>query len=266
MKDPILRLTWSHTKDYFDVVPENLDFARWFVTQCREHGNRFSTAGSTTIDDLVAQIKNNLQEINQVLASIHFDQIPVYENLYDQNNLNSTHKNWIAVVRKEPRIDQLFYKINPDVFKKFHDINLLVHQLEKKFNYKLLSQPHWRVNNIFQHASPSVGVFNVAINYTDWGKSSWHKFADGIEDPNDFELNNWQSIGSDIEINLGRPYSTAWSADYIKYCQNNKIDPVVDLWPLGNLVDHVHTMPRVRCIMNCNTQIPNNYLEFSLIE
>lgn len=266
MKEPTLRLTWSHTKDYFDVAPENLDFARWFVTQCQDFGNQFSTAGSTTIDRLIAQIKNNLQEINQILVSIHFDQIPVYEDLYDQNNLNTTHKNWIAVIRKEPRIDQLFYKISPDLFKKFHDINLLIHQIEKKFTYRLLSQPHWQVNNVFKYVRPSLGVYNVAINYTDWGKSSWHKFVDGVQDPNDFELSNWQSIGCDIEINLCSPYSTTWSAEYIEYCQNNQIDPVVDLWPLGNLVDRVNTMATVRRIMNYNIQIPNNYLEFSIIE
>jgi hypothetical protein len=266
MTDTILRLTWSQTKDYFDVVPENDEFARWYVQQCKDHGNLFLPEISVAIDDLTAQIKNNLQEVNQFLTKINFTKIPVFEDLYDQNNLNATHKNWIAVIRKEPRIDQLFYNISPDLFKKFHDINLLIHKVEKKFNYKLLGDPNWRVDNIFQHVQPTLGVFNVGINFTDWGKSSWHKFLDGIEDPNDFELSNWQTIGSDININLCNPHVTAMSPDYIDYCRKNEIDTVVDIWPLGNLVDHVHTIPKVRCLMNHNTQIPDNHLEFSIIE
>lgn len=266
-KSFILRLTWSETNDYFDVEPENIDFCSWFVEQCNQFNNDFVCQSSQTrVDQLITDLKNNLIEANEFLNQIKFPEIVVFDNLFDQNNLNAIHKSWINVLRKEPRIDRLFYKKNPELFRKFHDINLLVHELENQFKYKLSASTHWRVNNKFQGLTPSNEKCNVHIEYTDWGKSSWHKFVDGVADPVDFELSNWQTIGSDIGINLSYPYKQDFPQPYLEYCLAHKIDPVVQHWPVGNLVDYQNNMPLVRKIMHKNIQIPKNKLQFSMVQ
>jgi hypothetical protein len=267
MESVILRLTWSQTGDYFDVVPENPNFAAWFVDQCNNFSNDFFCTDMTqSSDQLIDQIKDNIVAVNKFLRQIKFAEIPIFDDLCNQHNLNLTHKNWITVVRKEPRIDRLLYKTSPELFDQFHDINFLVHRLEKSFKYKFLNKNPWRVDNKFVQTLPSNGMYNVYVNYTDWGKSSWHKFVDGVDAPNDFELNNWESIGSDISINLVQPYQQVFPPEYLSYCEKNQIGVSVRFWPLGNLVDYPYTMPTVRNIMNKNVNIANNILKFSIVE
>ena len=91
------------------------------------------------------------------------------------------------------------------------------------------------------------------------------QFITNLCNPNDFELNEWNSIGSDIKINLCNPHTLAFPPDYLDYCARHQITPGIDTWPLGNLVDYKNTMPKARNIMNKNIQISNNSLSFSIV-
>lgn len=265
MADIIIRLTWTETGDFFDIKSENSAFGEWFVEQCQQLGNAFICKGNhASIDRDLLELKDNIEEVNQFLRQISFPEIPVFDDLFDQHNLNLTHKNWIAGVRKHPRINRLIYFRDEALFEKFHDINLLVHKIEQSFKYKLDSTQPWRVDNKFANTMPTNGIFNVSVDYIDWGKSSWHKFLDGMDQPNDFELSNWENIGSHVTINLCRPYKLAFSPDYLDYCDQNQIAPTVNTWPIGNLVDHKDTLSKARTIMHKNLQISNNHLEFSI--
>ena len=266
MLNIILRLTWSQTRDYFDIDVENTEFAVWFVDQCNNFKNLYGCYEDVSLQNtLINELQNNMHEVNCRLKKINFPEIPIPEDLYSQHNLNNVHKNWISILRTEPRIDRLLYHISPDLFKKFHNINKLVHRIEQKFKYRVKGNPVWRVENKFKNVVPTYGMYNISINYTDWGKSSWHKFVDGAAQPNDFELSNWNTIGSDIVINLTNPHNLAFSPDYINYCAQHEIATTVPMWPLGNLTDYKNTMPAVRNIMNKNVQIANNSLSFSIV-
>ena len=267
MPNPTLRLTWSQTNDYFDVEVENPEFAVWFVEQSNSNGNSYTHTGNnpTHQDQLIAKLKSNTHELNHYLKKIKFPELLVCDDMCSQHNLNLGHKTWISITRKEPRIDKLLYHFSPELFEKFHSINTLIHQIEIGFQYACLGTPYWKVENKFKNTVPTYGIYNVSIGYTDWGKSIWHKFNDGIDDPNDFELNEWNSIGSDIKINLSNPYTLAFPPDYLDYCARHQVTPGIDTWPLGNLVDYKNTMPQARNIMNKNTQISNNHLSFSIV-
>jgi hypothetical protein len=266
MLNPILRLTWAQTNDYFDIAVENSKFALWFVDQCNNFENMYVCNNTPSLQDkYLAELTNNIYEVNHYLKKINFPEILIPTDMYSQHALNSAHKNWISILRKESRIDRILYHISPELFKKFHNINLLIHNIEKNFKYRIEGKPGWRVENKFKNILPTYGVYNVSINYTDWGKSSWSKFVDGATEPNDFELSNWNTIGSDIVINLTNPYSLVFSPDYLDYCFQNQITPSVQSWPLGNLVDYNNTMPKARNIMNKNIQINNNILSFSIV-
>ena len=204
MPNLLLRLTWSQTNDYFDIEVENSEFACWFVEQCNNSGNVFSYSGNnpTHQDQLILELKNNIQEVNRFLKKINFSELPLFDDLCSQHNLNLAHKSWI---------------------------------------------------------------YNVSIAYTDWGKSIWHKFRDGVDQPIDFELNEWDSIGSDIKINLCNPYTLAFPPGYLDYCVQHQVAPGIDTWPLGNLVDYKNTMATARNMMNRNIQISNNSLNFSIV-
>jgi hypothetical protein len=269
MSNLIIRLTWSQTNDYFEIKAEDPEFAVWFVEQSSNLGNSYGYTGERTVsyhDNLIAELKNNIQEANQFLRKINFPELLLVDDFCSQHNLNLAHKSWIAIQRKDPRIDQLFYHHSPELFKKYHTINTLIHRIESSFKYDCKCDPHWRIDNKFKNTLPKHGLFNVSINYTDWGKSSWDKFLNGDPEPNDYELNNWNSIGSDININLNKPHLFTFPSDYNEYCEKHQIEKSVATWPLGNLVDYDNTMPTARNIMNKNIQIPNNTLQFSIAQ
>ena len=58
-----------------------------------------------------------MTNIYELLDSISIKKI-------EQQNLNDTHYQWISLIRKEHRLDKLLNYKSPDLFKKFHNINL----------------------------------------------------------------------------------------------------------------------------------------------
>jgi hypothetical protein len=263
----ILRLTWTKTQDYFDIETENPDFAIWFVDQCNKFGNRFEYIGDVTVlQDFVTKLRDNVDQVNLFLQSINFPiQIPVIENMVNQDSLNNMHKNWIKVVRHESRIDRIMYKKNKDLFDKFHNINNFVHEIEKiKKGYRCLGNPYWKVENKFKDIIPTHGAYNVFVKYTDWGKSSFDKFLNGDLTPDDTELSNWNNIGSDIGICLNPPHALDFPQDYLKYCTTHQIRIDTPTWPLGNIVDYNNNKYKVENLLYKNFQISNNNFEFSL--
>jgi hypothetical protein len=265
MHNVTLRLTWTKTQDYFDIEIENLDFATWFVEQCNQFGNSFECIDNVFIlQDLVTKLLDNIEQVNHFLQVINFPiQIPITEHVVNRDSLNIMHKNWVRVLRHEPRIDRIMYKKNKDLFEKFHNINNFVHDIEKKLDYRCQDRTRWRVENKFKEVLPKYGTYNVSLKYVDWGKSSFHKFIDGDQTPNDDELSNWNNIGSDIGICLTPPHALDFSQDYLKYCATHQIKMATPTWPLGNIIDY-NNRYTVENLLYKNFQISDNNFKFSL--
>jgi hypothetical protein len=262
-----IRLTWSRTGDFFDIQAANNDFAIWFLQQFDQKSTGFVIEKSPADVSLLAdKLTQNLNEVNLFLHQLKFDILPVPQNLLDQKNLNLVHTSWISLVRKEPKLDQIFYFKDISLFYKFHELNQLTHMIENSFVYQLSGQPHIRLKNIFDHRCSPNGFYHVRIRYSDWGKSSWHKFLDNTSEANDFELSNWKDIGSSLEINLrSRSYQINHSSEYLEYCATHDMEPTVNFWPLGNLIDFENTWAQVRTIMNNNSNLSDNQLLLSSI-
>jgi hypothetical protein len=267
MNETRIRLTWSQTGDFFDIQAADNDFAIWFLQQFDQKSTGFGIEKAPTDVSLLAdKLTQNLNTVNLFLHQLKLPLLPVPQDLFDQKNLNLIHKCWINLVRKEPKLDHLFYFKERALFRQFHEVNQLTHMIENSFVYRLLGQPHTRLKNIFTGQSSPNGFYHVSIRYTDWGKSSWHKFLDNSVEPNDFELSNWKDIGSSLEINLrSKSYQINHSPDYLEYCSKHDIEPTVDYWPLGNLIDFEDTWAQVRTTMHKNSGISGNQLLLSAI-
>ena len=99
MLDIILRLTWSQTRDYFDIDVENTEFAVWFVDQCNNFKNLYGCYEDVSLQNtLINELQNNMHEVNCRLKKINFPEIPIPEDLYSQHNLNNTHSHPVEVV------------------------------------------------------------------------------------------------------------------------------------------------------------------------
>jgi len=266
MNNVILRLTWTKTQDFFDIVPENPDFVTWWIGQCNNLGNNFDYTGDLSILlDLETKLITAVNDVNVFLEQIHFPIIiPLEADLINRDALNTMHKNWISVLRNEPKIDQVLYFKNKKLFEQFHNINIFVHQIEKALDYRCESTTRWRVDNIFKNESPAYGEHNVCLIYQDWGKSSFDKFHNGDDCPDDEELSNWNTIGSDVRICLDNPVNLEFPSEYKQYCATHKIKMCVHRWPLGNIVDYQNNKSIVGNLLYKNFQIPNNNFRFSL--
>jgi hypothetical protein len=260
-----LRLTWTKTGDYFDIVAANFELAEWYVDASRRQDNRLETnhyaeePKSSTVEILTQSIKNNIDYVNVFFKKLKIQLLPTSLNLFDQNNINQIHKEWVYINQIHEKIDILFYKIDPKLFDTFHTINRQLHLLEQSFCYHFRGVNTWREPNPFSNQIFDIGVHNVTLLYCDHGRNAWEKFVVGELNPNDHELSQWKTIGSNVSIKLIKPYVQSFPTEFVEYCANHNIKPVSNQLPLGNLAD-ISQLTQARMVMNNNLTQQDNYL------
>lgn len=265
-----IKCSWTVSNDSFLIETPHIDFASWFVRCCHDHGNNFGTVdsvykpGCRFIDELINDLETCVEVVNGFLLKIKEPTILIPQDIEHQNSLNQLHKDWIRVHRNRPGIDNLMYKIDIDLFDRFHKINDLIHAIESRFTYDLKSQPYWQEQNPFDLCN-DWNEYAISINYTDFGKSSYEKWNTRDTNPNDHELNQWTHIGSSLHVDLNNSRPGSAPKDFLAYCNRHKIVPVPPRWPLGNLVDAHADLGQIRRMFNRNLQIKNNFLCFDLM-
>jgi len=263
----IFKLYWSDTGDYFDVDAIDVELSDWFVDQCRDKhftSDIFQENGKNpVVDKIIAVIDDNIKLINTALSKYRLPKLPAPVNYFDQQQLNQCHKDWIKLLHTYPAVEKLLYKVDQTLFDRFHAINRQIHILESSFRYHVYGVDLWRLPNPFYGKAFPTGEFSLNIRYTDHGRSSFEKWINFDSNPNDDELNQWNSIGASVEIQLGKTYTHNLPNEYLEYCQINNLPVGGCKLPLGNLTDITTNLTRAREIMNKNIQLENNFLMFS---
>jgi len=260
-----LRLAWTKTGDYFDIVATYPELAEWYVSACNRHDNKFHADHFAEdlqflpCDNLIKLITQNISAVNNCLDKLRMKPIDCPDNFFDQTQLNQLHKNWIHIIQTYPKIEKLLHYFDPNLFDCFHAMNRQIHVLESSFRYTLRSSDSWREANPFPGKFFSPGIYNVVIAYTDHGRNSWEKFVNSEVNPNDHELSQWKNIGACISINLVKPYAQSFPIEFIDYCAQHNIDVAYNQLPLGNLAN-IEQLARARQMMNNNLTQNNNYL------
>jgi|688.fasta_scaffold181329_3 hypothetical protein len=264
----LIKLAWYKTGDSFSIECPNEDFVSWFIEKCHIHGNNFNLSTvlhnqqSRFVDDEIVALKKCINSVNVFLSKIKWPLIDVPKELEDQKTLNHLHKQWVMIHRRNPQLDQLMFKIDPELFQNFHDINKLIHVIESSFNYHLRDDTLWTIDNPFP-LNKDFSNYHLSICHTDFGKSSFEKWDTNDDYPNDPELSNWKTIGSSLLLDLhsGRRYD-GLPKSYEQYCQEHGIDIVSQYWPIGNITDAGKNLGQIRKLCNRNFQIQDNPLQF----
>lgn len=273
-----LRLTWSETGDDFVVIPVYPEFTEWFVNASTQNCNQWKSHTDDSLlkdfhtdsslpdnHQLINKLVHNINAVNQFLAKLKIQQINIEKDYFDQQCLNATHKEWIQVIRNVPDIDKLIYKLDPELCKKFHDINNLVHNIETNFHFKMLTSEYWRVDNKFvDHKWKTNDYCNISLPYNDFGKSSYDKWINNDDNPNDFELSNHKTVSGRINISLNYPYVREYSNSFIQYCKKHNIEPVPKTLPIANVRD-MDDLAKARQIMENNIHKPDNFLFLEMV-
>lgn len=268
-----LRLSWSKTGDNFFVIPIYSEFTEWFIEESDQRCNQWTSQtddiflkdfhADTNLSNnqqLIDTLIDHLNIVNELLTKLKIKNIPLEHDYYNQQCLNATHKQWIKLIRNIPKIDELIYKLDPDTCKKFHDINNLIHKIENNFHFRLVTTEYWKVENKFvNHKWGSNDYCNISLPYNDFGKSSYDKWLNNDDDPNDFELSNHKTVSGRINISLNYPYTCKYSNSYVQYCSKHNIEPVPKNLPLAN-IDSMQNLAIARQIMENNIHQNNNFL------
>jgi len=260
-----LKLAWTKTGDYFDIVATHPELAEWYVTKCIEHQTQFRNNSfreehqSRSVDPMIQEIQKNLDNLNVIFKKLKTNEIGKPNNFFDQRQLNQLHKEWIGIDQTYPGIDTLLYKVDSHLFESYHALNRQIHVLENSFRYRLRGIDYWQQPNPFFGQSFPMGVFNVMLDYIDHGRSSWEKFINFELSPNDHELNQWKHFGPAISINLVKPYVQEYPSEFVAYCAQHNIAMTYTQVPLGN-VEGLEQLATARAIMNKNLTQPDNYV------
>lgn len=251
------KIYWTKTGDSFTAQALDVELTNWFIDTCQSPFGVVTHSNNNAIDTILSDI----QRVNTVLTRLRLPIIKEPTNVFDQDELNRVHKEWVGIHRQYPDLDTLLFKIDSTLFDSFHNINNKVHDIEQSFNYAL------RTINFKKHVNPFVGrewspgVFNISLIYSDFGRSSWEKFINSDTTPNDNELSQWQYIGEFVSINLAQPYTMSWPTDFTTWCNTHGITPMFNKLPLGNISSN--QMAIAREIMTKNLNQVDNYLRIT---
>ena len=261
-----LQITFTRSGDCIKATPINREFVEWYVGQAGTHGNAYHNrqptgqetfrASGRLVHGEIKELNTCLGRVNKAMKGLGRPRVPDFRtSLYDQRTLNQIHKHWTGWIAEDPDVEQKFKDLKLD--SEFRGINELVHTIEDSFRYTLATNSNWQAPNLFRNAVYKPGRYNISMNYSETGKTSYHKWRDGDTDPNDHELSNWQNISGSINVDLGPPKIYEHNTDYQDYCEHHGVRPVPLFLPIANINDS-DRLAEARELMNRNMDIQDN--------
>lgn len=264
-----MKLIFTSTGDYIDIVYDNSVLAEFWINEInKDNVNSFNLKDPVPLPKL-DELTNNLIEVNLILAKFNIDDLTTIEtNWHDQYNLNVLHERWVKLQHKHRNIVELLAKLPNNIVKKFHDINIQIHQIESTsmYTYENELRPGiiWQVKNPFDTSILKSGKWNVELHYQNLGRSLYDKWKNFDNNIFDEDTNNFTHIGGRVIINLDRPYTVGLPNEYIEYCSQHNTTPIADILPLGNFLNIEENLTKIRQVIYRNINDKNNRISFEI--
>ena len=271
-----IKLTWDQTQDhlYFDVI--NFDITQWFVETGQRLGNQYSNANMATdmprvsrdTGKLIAELSAAVDQVNKFFAARRMPIVDKPTNWLDQNQLNLLHKAWAKTRLTWPKLDTLLYKIDTELFDRYHEMNCHIHLIENSFSYEFRDPSNWRLANPYKDQFYDWETCHLALAYPGHGRVAFEKFEVLDQDPENFEQDNcnWDNIDAYVKVQLVRPFEESPPPEFLTWCQDKNVVPHRRTIPLANLTDWSSTLTQAREIFFKNTKIKDNYFSLEIIK
>lgn len=266
-------LVWSKTSDtlHFDVI--NDDLAYWFVDTSQRLGNCYSPGDEmidvikrqTPSEILIQQEIEFITKVNDQLRKLRMPEIDLPTNWYDQRQLNRLHKDWAQTRLRWPKLTELFYKLDKDLYHAYQEMNCHIHLIEKSFEHAFRDRSNWREPNPFKDSFYDWHVCHLYLKYPGHGRHAFEKFSvlDIYEDMGRDDV-NWHNVDAYVGINFVRPYQLDPPREFLYWCKQNNLVPHGTTIPLGNLVDWQSNLSKARQIITENVKITDNFFSLAI--
>jgi hypothetical protein len=278
----------------FEVV-YNHDMIDWYINQANsKETNRFSASSIVgQCDQLLNELHWSLSKTNEVLWALCEQNFPENDNrldYLDQKFLNRQHELWVRSQSCIIDIDQLrfsentqkaklgnqLHEVYPDHIRlitlaeamikigyiyPYEEVNLTVHRLESFFasNQEFKADAKWQViDNPFRSTMVSNNnVVNFSFGYTYVGRqyyNKWKYFDTALEFTDNY---NYETLEWAFQLNLDRPESVPYSAEFIAWCQASNVQPITTQIPIANAIDLETNLHLYRKILYKNSRQGN---------
>jgi hypothetical protein len=260
--------TWNKTDDRLIFESINDAVCQWFVQTCNERNTKFSTADMITDVPiraesslkLIAEINNAIDVLNKFMVKLKLPTITKPSDWFDQQQLNRIHKDWARTRHDYPKLPELLYKVDKEVFDSYNQTNCHIHLIENSFHHSFRdNNNHWRVENPFKNEFFDWHVCHLSLSYPGHGREAFEKFRNFDQEVFVDDLCNWDNLDSQISMNLVRPYRLLPPPAFLDWCQDQALIPHTNTLPLANLIDWETNLAEARSIITKNTEIQDNY-------
>lgn len=269
-----LSLIWeSNDHLLFDVINE--DLAYWFVETSDRLGNKWNIADQITdvplrsndISKLISEINHAIDRVNAFFIKMKQQPINKPTNWFDQNQLNTLHKDWAQTRKLWPKLPEMLFKIDKSLFDCYQQMNCHIHLIEKASVYSLRDETNWRVNNPFKDTFFNWKQCHLSIEYPGHGRNAFEKFQNYDINLDDIEIDNcnWDNIDAYIQFDFRRPYNISPPEDFLAWCHEKSLVPHTHSIPLANLSDWQNNTTLSKEIFHKNMNITNNYAKLEII-
>lgn len=269
-----LQIIWKKTRDYllFDVI--NKDLVLWFVENNKRLDSEYSIADQV-IDILMKSsstekvINEEIAYIDKVNSALQKLKIPLIEkprDWFDQKQLNKLHKDWTETRFRWPKLSEIFYKIDLELYRAYQEMNCHIHLIERSFDYSFRAIEYWSLDNPFNEKWFEWQESHLYMTYPGHGRHAFEQFEWLDDDEDMFRgMNNWNNIDSFLNIRLRRPYKIQPPAEFLSWCEEKNIVPNQYHIPLANLTDWRNTLTSARHTVTKNIGIQDNHFFLDIV-
>jgi predicted nucleic acid-binding OB-fold protein len=206
----------------------------------------------------------------------------------NQDYLNRLHRDWVVSIEQDYYIQEkaalnlpaaleikrqvktlpttcistAMYKVNPENFDKYEEINIRLHTLEQAFNKVRYSTPddkESRMPNPFSKTLVTNDICNFRLAFRHLGRTLYNKFAFFDLDLNYNDENTFDQLVGAVEVGLTVPQTIELSKEYTIWCAKHNKIPSGDFLNIGNISDLYNNLTKYRQVMYQNALQNNSF-------
>jgi hypothetical protein len=254
------KLTWSSTGDEIDLIPYNSDLYYYFVDNLNLCQLNQYRSGRLDLDlDELPKLIDNIGKVFTEKFKIDF--LKISNTVFDQQELNRLHKEWIELHIKYPNLHQILTSINPELSSQLNRINTIIHTVEEFFDKLVFNTQDSNKNfqNIFGAEVLTFETVNVFIKFNNLGRSTYNKWLNFDDNAVDIDTNDFNEIYTQLAVTFKRPSGFVAPDEYQTWARQHGTCPFGRTLALANFDNLQTNLLKYREMFYKNLQIENNY-------